>query len=108
MRDSGQDREAIAATMTDFLGEEIGKNALDAYASEARDTHTITVVRFLALARATGAAQKLLQLLADKFDLAVIDNRYLPAIEAEILTDKIDELKIRQATARRAWKGGSR
>lgn len=48
---------------------------------------------------------RLLQMIADEFDLAVIEQRYLPAIEDAVLDDKIAELTQRRVLARRRWKG---
>lgn len=104
LKECEQDREEIAAAMGEYLGEPCPKSMLDAYASEAREEHVINVVRFLALMHATGD-RRLLQLLAEPFGLAVIDARYLPAIEDALLDDKIAELTQRRQHARRKWKG---
>lgn len=105
LRGTEGERYAIAARMTSFLGETVSKNMLDAYASESKVDHIISLPRFLALAHATGDAQRLLQVLADLFDLAVIPSRYLPAIKDALIADQIEELKQRQLLERRAWKG---
>lgn len=111
LKDCAQTRECVAEAMSEYLGEPVGKNILDAYASEAREEHVINVVRFLALVHATGD-DRLLQLLVEPFGLAVIDRKYLPAIEAEMAADLIDEMRAkitqmeqRQALARKRWKG---
>jgi hypothetical protein len=57
IRKCGKSREAIAAEMTLILGyddSEITVAQLNAYTSAARETHTISLVRFLAFVRATG------------------------------------------------------
>jgi len=105
LRECGKPRDEIAAEMSEYLGEDVPGSMLDAYASEAREKHSINLVRFLALAHATGDAQPLLQLLAAHFGLAVIPDRYLPAIEDAIIADKIEELSARQKVARRNWRG---
>jgi len=60
IRRSGKSREAICTEMTQILGYEDGRDMtlaqLNAYTSAARDTHTISVVRFLAFVRAANAA----------------------------------------------------
>ncbi|MBF5095298.1 DNA transposition protein [Azospirillum sp. INR13] len=104
LKECGRDRDDVAQAMGEYLGEACPKTMLDAYASEAREEHVINVVRFIALMHATGD-RRLLQLLAEPFGLAVIDARYLPAIEDALLDDKIAELTQRRQFARRRWKG---
>ena len=53
-RERGLDRFDIARRMSDVLGTEVTKGMIDAYTSQARETHTISLVRFVAFARATG------------------------------------------------------
>jgi hypothetical protein len=104
LRECGKAREQVAEDVSEYLGEPMPKTMLDAYASESREDHVINVVRFLALVHAT-RDYRLLQLLAEPFGLAVIDSRYLPAIEDAVLDDKIAELTQRRQLARRKWKG---
>lgn len=51
---NGIDRYAVAARMSEILGVEVSKSMIDAYTSQARETHTISLVRWKALVRATG------------------------------------------------------
>lgn len=104
LKECGRSRDEVAEDISAYLGEPCPKNMLDAYASEAREEHVINVVRFLALVHATGD-HRLLQMLAEPFGLAVIDARYLPAIEDAMLDDKIAEMTQRRQLARRKWKG---
>jgi hypothetical protein len=57
IRTCGKTREAICAEMTELLGYDDGKEMtlaqLNAYTSAARETHTISLVRFVAFARVT-------------------------------------------------------
>lgn len=107
LKDCDRSRDDVAAAMGAYLGdgEVVPKSMLDAYASEARDDHVISLLRFLALAHATGDAQRLLQGLAEHFGLAVIPERFVPAIRAEMLRDQIEHLQREEALARRSWKG---
>ncbi len=105
LKECGLDREAAAQVISEFLGERVSKDMLDAYASEAREDHVINVVRFQALLHVTGD-RRLLQMLAEPMGWAVIDKRYLPAIETALLDEKINELSQRKALAQRAMKGG--
>jgi hypothetical protein len=100
-------REEIARRMADFLGEKVQPGMLDTYASQARDDHTISALRAVALMYATGDV-RLLQLLAEPLEHVVIDRQYLPALKAEILRDRIEELRREEEIARRAWRAPRR
>lgn len=96
-------REEIAAEMAAYLGDGTTKNVLDQYMSEARD-YTINVVRFLAFIHATRDF-RLLTLLAEPFGLAVIEEKYLAAVEEAMCAEQIEALDKRKALARRKWRG---
>lgn len=106
LKDCGKTRDEVADAISDYLGERLSKEMLDAYASEAKEEHVISLPRFLALIHATGD-RRLLQALAEGFGWAVIDNKLLPAIEDAQLAAKVDELKARQRMARRRWEGSA-
>lgn len=54
IRESGKTAPVIAALMSDLLVDEVVTTAqLNAYTSEARTTHTISIVRWIAFVRAT-------------------------------------------------------
>lgn len=56
IRECKYDRETIAARMALYLGlEKVTKAALDAYTAESKTTHDISMPRFKAFVRATGA-----------------------------------------------------
>ena len=80
-------REQIAAKMSDWLGEDVSKNMLDAYASEAREEQTVSMLRLAALIHVTGD-MRLLQLIAEMFGHAVVDEKYLTWVEVGQLADK--------------------
>lgn len=50
----GMDRFDIARAMSAILGVEITVHMINAYTSQSRETHTVSLVRFKAFARATG------------------------------------------------------
>lgn len=113
LKDCDRNREEVAQEMSDYLGESVGKSALDAYASEAREDHVINVVRFMGLIHATGDV-RLLQLLAEPFGLAVVDKKYLPAIDeamdvdhSEILAAELERINQRIAVRRKHRRGSS-
>jgi hypothetical protein len=56
IRECPHDRPTIAARMAQYLGiPAVTKAALDAYTAESKETHDISLVRFKAFVRATGA-----------------------------------------------------
>lgn len=104
--DAADDRETIAARMSTFLGERVPPSMLDAYASQAREGHRISVPRFLALLHAT-KDRRLLELLAEPMGWAVIERRHLPLIEVAAIREREDELRRhREFLTRQARSGG--
>ena len=100
LKDIDLTREQVAEAMSSYLGEAVGENILNAYASEARAEHIINVVRFIALIHATGD-RRLLQLIADPFDWVVIDKDYLDDIELAEVLEARDEINRRADAIRR-------
>lgn len=100
----GLSREEIARRMSLFLGAPISRVTLDGYASTAREDRVISVPRFAALLHATGD-RRLLEILAEPMDWAVIERRHLPLIELAAVQQRREELKrhadalLRQARA---------
>ncbi|MBW6399961.1 DNA transposition protein [Roseomonas sp. HJA6] len=88
----GIPREEIAARMSAYLGETVSPAMLDAYASQARADHKISVPRFLALLHAT-KDRRLLELLAEPMGWAVIERQHLPAITKEAIREKREEMR---------------
>lgn len=93
-------REEIARGMSEWLGEDVTKHMLDAYASEAREDHTIPYLRLLALVHVTGDV-RLLQLGAEMFAHSVIEDRYLAWVEIGQLAETRDEIERALDAARR-------
>jgi hypothetical protein len=90
LKDCGRSREDVAKDMSAWLGEDVSKAMLDAYASEAREEHTISYVRLLALVHATGDVRPL-QLGAELFDHVVAHTRYLNWIEVGMRADRREQ-----------------
>ncbi len=106
MKDSKLSRDEIADRMAEFLGAPVPKNMLDAYASQAREDHVISLPRFLALIHATGD-QRLLQTFADMFGWAVVPARFVHLIELASARAREDEMKrARRAIERAARRDG--
>jgi hypothetical protein len=104
LKDCDLGRAEIAFRMGEYLSEDVSLAMLDAYASEAREDHVISVVRLIALFRVTEDA-RLIQVLTDGSDYRVIPAKYMGAIKAAIIKDKISELEREAALADREWKG---
>lgn len=79
LRQAGRSRDQVAAEMSAYLGESVSANILDKYASEAAEEHVINLVRFAALIHAT-RSRELLQMLAEPFGWAVVEQRHVDAI----------------------------
>lgn len=92
LRDCEMKRDEIAAAMSEWLAEEVTKNMLDAYASEAREEHTITYLRLLGLIHVTGDV-RLLQIGAEMFGHVVADDKYLEWIRVGMEADRRDQAK---------------
>lgn len=91
---AGLAREAVAERMSGILGAKVTKTMLDAYASQAREEHGISLARFIALMQATGD-RRLLELLAEPMGWAVIERADLPLIELAALQEHQDEIQRR-------------
>lgn len=106
LADADAEREAIAARMSSFLGERVSPAMLDAYASQAREDHRISVPRLMALLHAT-RDRRLLELLAEPMGWAVIDRRHLPLIEVAAIREHEDELRRRREYLMRSARSGA-
>ncbi|MCA0304149.1 MAG: DNA transposition protein [Proteobacteria bacterium] len=106
LKEARTDRALIAERMSTFLGKEVTKAMLDAYVSPARNTHQISVSRFFALLHVT-QDRRLLELLAEPFGWAVVDERHADAIAEVELAEKRDEIE-RQLQLRRMKRRGAR
>lgn len=88
----GVDRGEVARRMSSFLGEEVSLNMVNAYASQAREDHVISLPRFLALLHAT-QDRRLLELLLEPFGWSVIERKFLPLIELAAVQEQQNELR---------------
>ena len=106
LADADVDRETIAARMSTFLGERVSPAMLDAYASQAREGHRISVPRLMGLLHAT-RDRRLLELLAEPMGWAVIERRHLPLIEVAAIREHEDELRRRREFLMRSARSGA-
>ncbi|MCV6583995.1 MAG: hypothetical protein OIF47_00525 [Marinibacterium sp.] len=105
LKAAGRSREEIAAEMSDYLGDEISKNMLDAYASEARESHKITVERMMALIHVTGQ-HGLLGFIAEQFGLVVVHERYRDIIDLHFIEEQEQALAARKSATLARWRAG--
>ncbi len=96
-------REEIASQMSDYLNENISENMLNAYASETRAAHMISVSRLEALIFVTKDS-RLLSLIAEIFQLIVVDSMFSHLIKAVQFGDKAAEFEAEQKQHRSKFK----
>ena len=107
LKNCAKPRVEVAESMSAWLQEDVTVNMLNAYASEARDAHTIPFIRLIALVHATDDL-RLLQMAAEMFGHSVIDDRYLPWVDVGQLADKKLEIDRNLEAARRNARRGAR
>ena len=105
MKDWIGDREILAEKMSEWLGEDVTHNMLNAYASEAREDHSIPYLRLLALVHVTGDV-RLLQIGAELMGHSVIDDKYLSWVDVGRLADHKETIDKEFAAARRVARMG--
>lgn len=112
IRECPHDRHVVALRMAQTLGlDTFSKATLDAYTAESKDTHDISLVRFAAFVRATGAnwlwdeivaSEGLTVLQGDEAHLAEIGR--LQQAQADI-AKKLRSLRANRVTVRRRPQG---
>lgn len=104
-REAGDDLERadVARRMSEFLGDKVSENMLNAYASESRDAHNISVVRALAMMHATGD-YRLFKLIAEQLGFTIIDKKYESAVREAMIAEKLEELRAELDHLRRGRK----
>ncbi|SDR40313.1 hypothetical protein [Pseudovibrio sp. Tun.PSC04-5.I4] len=97
MKKDGRSREEIAAALSVHLGESISRDSLDAWASEAREASNISGYRLISLISVLKSKELLNEFLA-RTDMVVIDRKYLPLIERQVMEEqkKLIQKMIRQ------------
>lgn len=105
LRECPMPREEIAAAMSDYLGQEVSKNMLDAYASQAREDHRISLERFMALIEVTGA-HELVGFVAEAFGLIVVPERFRALIELHFIEEEQRRLEQRKTASLAKWRAG--
>ncbi|KQZ15924.1 hypothetical protein ASD44_09840 [Mesorhizobium sp. Root554] len=91
LKTCGKSRTEVAARMSDELGYAVSVDMLDAYASEAKESHRITLERFVALVTAT-ECMDLLGFVAGLFGLLVVPSKYVAIIELHLVEEQEKKL----------------
>lgn len=109
LRSCEMPRPEVARRMGDYLGQMVSRPMLDAYASEARERHQISVVRLIALLHVT-RDRRLLNSIAEMFGWAVIDAADVPLIKVAairahegMLRRRRQELETQSRVGGRRW-----
>ncbi|MDZ4376175.1 MAG: hypothetical protein U1C74_32740 [Phenylobacterium sp.] len=104
IRECPKSREEIAEAMTLQLAYDEGEVTvamINAYTATSRDTHTISLVRFIAFVRATGATWLWDVVLHDE-GLEILEGEEAYLARAALLQKQADELSSAAAAARAA------
>lgn len=105
LRDSDKTRDVIAAEMSQLLGQSISKTMIDAYASEAKESHRITLERTMAVIAVTNC-HDLLGFIAGEFGYAVVPEKYADIIELHLIEEHEGELAKRKTALEARWRRG--
>lgn len=108
MNDCGKSREQIAEEMTEYLGgdQKVTMNMLDAYASQARKDHRITLERFIALIHVTDCVE-LLGFVCSFMGFVAVPERFSDIIKLWHIEEQEANLE-RQKAALKGRVGGRR
>lgn len=105
LKNCDRSRAEVARIMSADLGYTISETTLDAYASEAKETHKITLERFIALIEATGC-HDLLGFVAEIFDHACVPQRFADLIELHQIEEHEREVLARKQALQAKWRSG--
>ena len=90
-------RAKIAEMISNHLGQKVSKDMLDAYASESRTTHKISLERFIALIEVTGC-HDLLGFVSEMFGFSVVPDRFADIIELHLIEEHERDLDARKSS----------
>lgn len=105
LKNCDRSRAEIARMMSADLGYTVSEATLDAYASEAKETHKITLERFIALIEATGC-HDLLGFVADIFGYACVPQKFAALIELHQIEEHEREIAARKQALQSKWRSG--
>lgn len=101
LKEDERSRFEIAGKVSELLDEDVSKSMLDAYASEAKETHSISAARLLALTAVTDR-HDLLDRLTRRIGAAVLVGPEILTAELGHIDRQIAELKDRRRSIERA------
>jgi hypothetical protein len=105
LKASGKSRSEVARLMSAELGQPVSADMLDAYASEAKESHRITLERFVALITVTGCVD-LIGFVAGLFGQVVVPERYAALIELHLIEEHEREVTRRKEAVQAKWRAG--
>ncbi|WP_319775517.1 hypothetical protein [Breoghania sp.] len=105
LKECGKPRSVIAEEMSEELGYAVSEATLDAYASQAKESHRIPLERFMALVTVT-RCHDLLGFVAEHYGFAVVPQEYADLIELHQLESKRAEIDARAQALRGKWRAG--
>lgn len=101
LKEDDRSRFQVAGGVSALLDDDVSKMMLDAYASEARDTHNISFGRFLALVAETGRYDVLSALVA-KIGARLVVGEEVFTVELGHVEAQIQRLQERRQALRRS------
>lgn len=95
LKEDSRSRFVVAGAVSELLDEDVSKAMLDAYASEAKETHAISAARLLALTAVTDRYD-LLDRLTRRIGAALLVGEEILTAELGQIDRQIDQLKQRR------------
>lgn len=103
MEESGKTREQLAAAMSEATKANVSKAMLDAYASQAREQHSISALRLAALVAITGDARAF-NVLLEEAGLIVVPKKYEALLRRERAREMLEKLEREEKAADAEWR----
>jgi hypothetical protein len=103
MEESGKTREQLAAAMSEVTKANVSEAMLDAYASQAREQHSISALRLAALVAITGDARAF-NVLLEEAGLIVVPKKYEALLRRERAREMLEKLEREEKAADAEWR----
>jgi hypothetical protein len=100
LKDDPRSRFEIAGSMSALLGDEVSKAMLDAYSAEARESHNVSLGRFLALIAET-QRYDVLDALCRRIGCRVVVGEEVLTVELGHIATQMERLRQREKVLRR-------
>jgi len=105
LKECGKSRAEVAAEISAELGYPVSADMLNAYASEAKEGHRISLECFIALVGATGCTD-LIGLVTEPSRLVAVPAKFEALIELNLIEEHEREVARRKDAATARWKAG--